>query len=464
MKLRRNSLALAFVFLLTPAGATAAPQAGTWARLPAAPISPEFNARTSVWTGKEMLVFGRDQLTALDAHGRPYSTGAANVAAAYDPRAKAWRRLTPPRQTSGFMGLSSVWTGKEMLVWGQGTRLAYNPTSDRWRRLPGSRLLAIHDGFGAVAWTGRELIGWGGGCCGDAFKDGVAFNPATNTWRALRQAPLPGSQQPLGVWTGKEFIVVLATRAAAYNPARNTWRTIATPRPHSVNAAAVWDGHREVLIAGGSRAASAYDPSTNRWRRLPALPRGRVGKVVAWDGTRLLVWGDKRGGAALIPGAKQWTVFTHGPLPSSVEPTAVWTGSSLIVWGGLPTKTWGKYDEAGAIFTPPVLGCGDAWMAENLPATQAVKARLRSAYVTAHPGVEVRGPVAGRTYYGRYSGTSYAVATFGALPTIFRTDARGRWHVRKDTRGSVCSTVVPVELLKAWSLRPVTRACYTLPS
>jgi hypothetical protein len=449
--------------LVAAGGVAASPQPGTWSRLPAAPISPEFNARTSVWTGKQMLVFGRDQQTALDANGHPYATGALNVAAAYSPASKSWQRLSPPAKTSGFMGLSSVWTGKEMLVWGQGTHLAYNPTTDHWRQLPGSRLLSIHDGFGAVVWTGREAIGWGGGCCGDAFSDGVAYNPASNSWRALARAPLPGSQHPLTAWTGKEMVVVLGTRAAAYNPARNTWRRIAAPPTHNGNATALWNGS-DVVIAGASRSTFAYSPAKNRWRRLPLLPAGRVGKVVVWDSSRLLVWGGKRGGAALVPGAKQWTVFAHGPLPSSVEPTAVWTGSSLIVWGGLPTKTWGKYDEAGAIFTPPVLGCGDAWMAENLPATQAVKAGLRSAYVAAHPGVEVRGPVRGRTYYGRYSGTSYAVATFGTLPTIFRTDARGRWQVRKNTRASVCSTVVPVELLKAWSLRPVTRSCYALPS
>jgi hypothetical protein len=103
-------------------------------------------------------------------------------------------------------------------------------------------------------------------------------------------------------------------------------------------------------------------------------------------------------------------------------------------------------------------------MAENLRVTQSVKAGLRAAYVAAHPGIAVSGPAAGQTYYGRYSGVRYALATFGSLPTIFRTDGRNRWHVRKDTRGSVCSTVVPVELLKAWSLRPVSRSCYALPS
>jgi hypothetical protein len=450
-------LALTFVFLLVPAGAQAGTQpAGTWQRLPAAPISPEFNARTSVWTGKEMIVFGRDQQTALDANGHPYATGALNVAAAYSPASKSWRKLDPPTKTSGFMGLSSVWTGKEMLVWGQGTRLAYNPTSNTWRQLPASKLLSVHDGHGAVVWTGHEMLGWGGGCCGDAFSDGVAYNPASNTWRALPRAPLPGSQHPIGAWTGKEYVVLAGSRGAAYSPARNAWRSIAAAPAHSANATAVWNG-ADVVVAGGSRNVSAYNPAKNRWRPLPRLPVGRVGKVVSTDVFRVLVWGGARGGASLVPGAKKWTAFARGPLPSRIESTAVWTGTSLIVWGGLATKTWGKYAEAGAAYVPPQLACGDGWMAENLRVTQSVKEALRRAAGAAHP------PLSGHTYYGSYSGTRYAIASFGTAPTVFRTDARNRWHVRTETRGAVCTTVVPVELLKAWSLRPVSRKCYALP-
>jgi len=63
----------------------------------------------------------------------------------------------------------------------------------------------------------------------------------------------------------------------------------------------------------------------------------------------------------------------------------------------------------------PVFACGDGpWMGENLVATPGVKAALRSAYVRAHPGAAVAGPIPGRTYYGSYSGTRYAVATFGS--------------------------------------------------
>jgi hypothetical protein len=427
-----------------------------WQSLPAAPITPDWNARTSVWTGKQMLVFGRDQQTALDSRGKPYATGAVNVAAAYDPATRTWRKLSPPPKTSGFMPLGSIWTGKEMLVWGQGTHLAYKPSTDSWRQLPASRVLRVHDGFGAVVWTGKEMLGWGGGCCGDAFSDGVAYNPRTNSWRALSRAPLAGSQHPLGVWTGKEYVVLAGRRAAAYNPARNAWRSLAAPPAYNVNATAVWAGDR-VVVAGGSRAVLSYLPTKNRWQKLPSLPAGRVGKVIAFDGARILVWGGAHGGASLVPGAKQWTVFAHGPLPAKLEPTAVWTGTSLIVWGGAPTKTWGHYDEAGGVYTPPALGCGDAWMAENLRVTSAVKEQLRRAYGATHL------PLAGHTYYGRYSGVRYAIATFDTRPTVFRTDAHNRWHIRAEASDTVCSTVVPVELLRAWSLRPTARGCFVLP-
>jgi hypothetical protein len=96
-------------------------------------------------------------------------------------------------------------------------------------------------------------------------------------------------------------------------------------------------------------------------------------------------------------------------------------------------------------------------MGENMKVTPAVKRALRAAYGATHP------PLVGRTYYGMYSGTSYAIATFGSAPTVFRTDARGVWHVRANTDGRICTNLVPVELMKVWSLRHDSGSCYVLP-
>jgi N-acetylneuraminic acid mutarotase len=371
--MKRMALILALVIApaaVASAGATTSkPLAGSWRLLPKAPIAPSGGGVASVWTGRQMVVFGR---SARIGQGGAVSNR-LNVAAAYDPARNTWRRLSPPGPTSGFMDNDAVWTGKEVLVFGQGTRLAYNPRTNRWRRLPGSPLLSIHDGYGIVVWTGREMIGWGGGCCGDAFSDGVAYNPKTNRWRALAPTPLAGDQHPLGAWTGRELILFVSNlnpdtgkpwparlaRAAAYNPATDTWRRIAPlPAPRG-GASAVWDGH-EILVVGGAAGRSAarigfaYNPATNRWRRLPSMESGRIGAAAVWTGSRLLLWGGTtspggtavpRHGAAYDPRTNRWTPLPQAPLAGREQPTAVWTGRSLITWGGAR-----KTD--GAAFTP----------------------------------------------------------------------------------------------------------------
>ena len=118
---------------------------------------------------------------------------------------------------------------------------------------------------------------------------------------------------------------------------------------------------------------------------------------------------------------------------------------------------------ATGVLAGPVLACGGGWMGVNLVATPGVKAALRSAYLAAHPSLAVGAPAAGRTYYGSYSGTRYAVATFGAHPTVFRTDARGRWLVRRDTHGGICTDFVPIDLIRAWWLEHRGGRCYVEP-
>src|SRR5919201_1485424 len=313
-------IALALLVVVAPAavasaGATTSmPLAGSWRLLPKAPIVPNDGGLASVWTGRQMLVFGRSSKT-----GPAGSTfNRVNVAAAYDPARNTWRRLSPPKPTPSFMDNDAVWTGKDMLVWGQGTRFGYNPRTNRWRRLPGSPLLSIHDGHGIVVWTGRQLI---------LFVGNV--NPAT----------------------GKPWPARLA-RAAAYGPARDTWRRIARlPAPRG-GANVVWDGH-EILVVGGAagrtaaRVGFAYNPATNRWRRLPPMQSGRIGAAAVWTGSRLLLWGGTtrpdsnavpRHGLAYDPRTNSWSPLPQAPLAGRSQPTAVWTGKSMVIWGG-GTKT-----------------------------------------------------------------------------------------------------------------------------
>jgi hypothetical protein len=353
---------------------------GRWGGMTAAPDMVE-GRPLSVWTGRLMIVFGRHHL-APSAHFPDVGRN-VNVALAYNPGVDRWRRLTPaPGPVGSYEGRTAVvWTGREMLVWGPLTALAYNPSTNRWRQLPPS---PIGRPAGMVVWTGREMIGWGGGCCGDAFADGAAYNPARNTWRGLPASPLAPSQQPIGVWSGRELILFVGgldtngtpwparlARAAAYDPVTDTWRRIAALPARRDNADVVWDG-REVLVVGGSRAPRgagppvlarvglAYDPGANRWRRLPAIESGRTGAAAVWTGTRLLLWGGQTtpvgervtpsNGLVYDPGANRWSALPAGPLLGRNDPAAEWTGHLMLVWGG--TDPYGHALADGARFRP----------------------------------------------------------------------------------------------------------------
>jgi N-acetylneuraminic acid mutarotase len=362
------ALALATAAVLagtgTPFGSGATDAAASWRLLPRAPLT--FDAgQTSVWTGSELIVSG---LTGAAADGNLLKSTEAAVA--YNPADRTWRRLAAPPKTDTYCRRHAGWTGREMLVWGC-SLLAYDPGADHWRRLP-----PPPSGAGIVVWTGQELLGWGGGCCGDATARGEAFDPDTETWRAIADSPLAPEQQPLGVWTGRELVLFVSgisavdgkplppelARAAAYDPATDTWRRIAPLPERRVGATAVWDG-REILVVGGrdgngdlARVGLAYNPTTNDWRRLPAMEPGRIGAVTAWTGRRLLVWGGDAGRTALVPvhgglsfdpAGDRWTRLPRSPLEGRADAVAAWTGRELIVWGGFGAGNRGNARRLG---------------------------------------------------------------------------------------------------------------------
>lgn len=346
--------------------ASAAPHAtpslaGTWQALPTAPIVPADPRLVSVWTGREMLLFDRVASTLPDVAAR-------NAAVAYNPASRTWRVLTPPERPGGNYEGSYVgaWTGREMLVGGPLTNFAYNPTTNRWRALRAAL------GGPMAVWTGREMISWGGGCCGDASAEGLAYNPATNKARKLPASPLAASQRPIGVWTGREVVILISgfdpngkpyptsfARAAAFNPTTNRWRRIPKLPVAFGNPQAVWDGHCMLVTAAGTtgRTTLSFNPTTNRWRTRAAMP-SRLGAVptatrpIVWTGTRLMLWRG-RDGLAYNPRTNRWTALSQWPSASHADAvTMVWTGRRLIVWGFTTGSTPSPGE--GAAFTPAV--------------------------------------------------------------------------------------------------------------
>jgi hypothetical protein len=334
---------LAFLLVACGGERSARPRAVAWEMMPAAPIkAPGLAGVASVWTGKELIVTGI----------RPGPDGtfikSTNVAAAYDPSTRTWRRLASAPKMQNYCRRDVAWTGKEMLLWGC-AQAVFSPQTNTWRSLP-----KAPTGEGIVAWTGHELIGWGGGCCGDAWDGGSAYDPVANSWRTLARSPLAPSQGPIGAWTGGTFVLVVSgydpdgkpypssfARAAAYDPATDTWRRLARPPASALRfgGTAAWDG-RELQVVGNrsarSRSALAYNPATNHWRRLARPPAGLTPFKAFWTGRRLLVLGGDESirGFAYDPRADRWTALPPPPVQGSGQ-TVAWTGHQLILWGSV---------------------------------------------------------------------------------------------------------------------------------
>src|SRR5262249_56510162 len=125
--------------------------------LPAAPAA--VFPGTSVWTGKRLIVVG----------DRPFTK--RNIAEAYSPETRTWRRLPLPSPRLQGLGYTSVWTGRGMLVWGAFHSAAFNPRTRRWRPPSGSVPA------GVVVWTGPPGVRWGGGWCRGGRAGGAPRNP-----------------------------------------------------------------------------------------------------------------------------------------------------------------------------------------------------------------------------------------------------------------------------------------------
>ena len=141
--------------------------------------------------------------------------------------------------------------------------------------------------------------------------------------------------------------------------------TVGDPGPLSARnegvAVAIDDG---VLVWGGEELGSkrlltdgaVYHPVQDRWRPIPDAPiAGRVGAAATWTGTEVIVWGGLAttrplaDGAAYNPRTRQWRRLPTAPLRARTNATAVYTRGHVLIWGGSGT---GSAHTDGAAYDP----------------------------------------------------------------------------------------------------------------
>ena len=101
---------------------------------------------------------------------------------------------------------------------------------------------------------------------------------------------------------------------------------------------------RTIGSAGLLNTGGRYNPSTDSWTATSTVnaPSVRYLHTAVWTGSEMIVWGGidpntfyLNTGGKYNPGTNSWTATSTTNAPSARgDHTAVWTGSEMIVWGG----------------------------------------------------------------------------------------------------------------------------------
>jgi hypothetical protein len=138
----------------------------------------------------------------------------------------------------------------------------------------------------------------------------------------------------------------------------------------------LWGGFNVSALNSGG----VYDPVSNGWSVTPGganNPAARELHTAVWSGSEMLVWGGiptpglnpLNTGARFSLATNSWTPIPTGSFVPAArgEHSAVWTGSEMIVWGGdNPSylNSGGRYDMTTNIWTPTSTGA-------NVPGVRA---------------------------------------------------------------------------------------------
>lgn len=211
----------------------------------------------------------------------------------------------------------------------------------------------IDRAYGVVlVWTGEEVIVWGGDRGDERTSQGAAYDPTSDTWRSIADAP-SGLNLASGVWTGREMVVFgslldgrnrAATPTAvgeAYDPATNTWRELppSALSPQATSAVLVGD---RVVAWDYEVHSQEYDPAKDRWSAPLRMPLGF--SECYPDSTLVadLLFAWFCGKAALYDAATSaWQRIEGGPLDETIYSKAykseihVWRFADLVPAGSV---------------------------------------------------------------------------------------------------------------------------------
>lgn len=238
---------------------------------------------------------------------------------------------------------------------------------------------------------------------GDLDELGRRLWPRSETLRSrrTRRGESPGrrrASEPLAALTAAVVLIALLGTAILLGRTQSTRLPTTVPQPGAPVA-----------------SATAAQLAAGRWSVLPAAPIApRDQASVVWTGSDLLVWGGvtygsgngilRADGAAYNPSTGRWRTLSQAPLSARYGQVSVWDGTEMIVWGGyaLSSSTYAGVND-GAAYAPAT----DSWRmlpaAPMTPTTQLVAVWTGSEVVLLGDGpatsiTQLGGPFDGAAY------------------------------------------------------------------
>jgi len=268
-----------------------------------------------------------------------------------------------------------VWTGSKMIVWGGATNPnslinsgdVYELATDSWSPISDVDAPSARAEHTAV-WTGSKMIVWGGATGisnnDDRTNTGGIYDPSDDMWSETSLVGVPAPRlYHTAVWTGQRMIIwgEVDSDVHIYDPDGDNWVSISGGNSPAVRSAhsAVWTGDTMIIWGGGSgndriSTGAIFNLTTSTWDIISMInvPAPRSLHSGIWTGTELIIWGGVSGevtevpintGGVYNPSNDSWrSISTDGRQFPRWWHSAVWTGTKMLVWGGMEFEFWAE--------------------------------------------------------------------------------------------------------------------------
>jgi adhesin/invasin len=345
-----------------------------WSPLPTANAPSARYRHTMLWTGSKVIVWG--------GHN---GTSPLNSGALYDPVAKTWTPMSLTQAPSARSGHSAVWTGNSMIIWGgqdssghlsDGAR--FYPNTNSWQSLPdaSSVISARHDHSAVLA--GTQMIIFGGTNGSTDFGDGAVFDLTHSTWSALSLLGSPLSPRSLmhaffDVPSQEvQFYGGINSNGSLSDGARfklsdSSWTPLTSGPLSARTGSASTSSGSKLWIWGGVDSSSLadgaiYDASSASWSQINSnqAPSARSMSMAVEASSQIILWGGRDDQGPLQSGGiytfdnDSWSSMlqdSHTP-SARYRHEGVWTGSTMIIFGGCGNLGCSSVLNDGAVFRP----------------------------------------------------------------------------------------------------------------